>query len=88
MASEKYKEVMTTDFEGEATKSLNNIYDLYNETMDLMNKNVFSPFELHRQLGLIRWAEREMAENLQDFKDLVEARAKRRAEKQKQKVSA
>lgn len=87
MASEKYYEVMNTDFDAEATKSINNIYDLYNETIELVNNDQASRFDLWNQLGILRWAEGQMYENLEDFKLLHEARIQRKREKMEKQLS-
>lgn len=87
MASEKYYEVMNTDFDAEATKSINNIYDLYNETIELVNNDQASRFDLWNQLSILRWAEGQMYENLEDFKLLHEARLQRKREKMEKQLS-
>jgi len=81
MASEKYYEVMRTNFEEEAAKSINNIFDVYNQTIDLVNKDDLTLFDLDRQLSVIRWAENKMEETLDDFKALIQRRNERKLEK-------
>jgi hypothetical protein len=81
MASEKYYEVMRTDFVEEGSKSLGNIFDKYNETIDIVNQGDLTLFDLDKQLSIIRWAEKTMSENLEDFKLLIEAKRRRREEK-------
>lgn len=88
MASEKYYKVMNTDFEAEAAKSMNNIFDIYNETIDLVNSDDLTLFNLDEQLGFIRWTERAMTEKLEDFKAVIQARKERREKKELSKVHA
>lgn len=83
MASEKYHEVMRTDFVEEGSKSLGNIFDKYNETIDIVNQGDLTLFDLDKQLSIIRWAEKTLSENLDDFKLLIEAKKARREEKAK-----
>lgn len=87
MASEKYYEVMNTDFEAEAAKSMNNIFDLYNQTIDLVNNDQASKFDLWNQLGILRWAEGQLFENVEDFKLLHEARLQRKREKMEKQAA-
>ena len=81
MASEKYHEVMRTDFGAEAVKSINAIFESYNETMDIVQDGELTLFDLDKQLSILRWAEARMNENLEDFKILIDGRKQRKAEK-------
>jgi hypothetical protein len=87
VASEKYYEVMNTDFEVEAAKSMNNIFDFYNQTIDLVNSDQADKFKLFQQLKLIRWTETAMSDNLEDFKLLHEARVERKRKKEEKQIS-
>jgi hypothetical protein len=72
---------MRTDFGAEAVKSINAIFESYNETMDIVQDGELTLFDLDKQLSILRWAEARMNENLEDFKILIDGRKQRKAEK-------
>ena len=77
MASAKYYEVMSTDYEQEVTTALNSIYDTFNDMFDLVNKGDLTPFDLDKNFSAVSWSARTVKENLEDFKLIIERRKER-----------
>jgi hypothetical protein len=79
MASAKYYEVMSTDYEQEINNSLNSIFDTFNDFFDLVNKGELTAFDLDRNFSAVSWAEKTIKENLEDCKLIIERRKERQA---------
>lgn len=80
MASAKYYQVMSTDYEQEITNSLNSIYDTFNELFDLVNKGELDAFDLDKNFSAVSWSDKTIKENLEDSKLIIERRKERQAQ--------